>query len=308
MKFVPHSVTRAVATQMLHANKNAPNLLFVAGVAGVVGSTVLACRATLKLEEELTEVSDNLADVRLRAEPTNTLDYSDNLKKDITKVYLFGAAGVAKLYAPAFLLGSASIFCLTKSHNILQDRNLALTAAYTAVDQAFKRYRENVVEDYGPDIDRRMRYETEEYIYTDEHGEEMCEIRINVDAEPSMYAQLFDQMSPYWGEEPEYNLAWLHHKQVWFNHLLTMRGYVFLNEVYEDLGILRTEAGDVVGWFLGNGDSFIDFGIFTAGGSASFVNGREASILLDFNVDGSIYHLLDQIDHTKKKGFTPWQR
>lgn len=306
MKLVPHSVTRAVATQMLHANKNSPKLLFVAGVTGVVGSTVLACRATLKLEETFKVVEQDMADVDARISDYDFM-IDPQKKKEVATTYLHSVGKVAMLYGPAVVLGTASIFCLTKSHSILQERNLALTAAYTAVDQAFKRYRENVVEDYGPGIDRQMRYETEEYIYTDERGDETCEIRINVDAEPSMYARLFDQMSPHWAEESEYNLAWLHHKQDWFNYLLNMRGYVFLNEVYEDLGILRTEAGDVVGWFLGNGDSFIDFGL-TAGGNASFINGREAAILLDFNVDGSIYHLLDQIDHSKKKGFTPWQR
>ncbi len=87
-----------------------------------------------------------------------------------------------------------------------------------------------------------------------------------------------------------------------------MRGYIFLNEIYEDLGFESTETGNVVGWLLGNGDSHVDFGIFRGDQTIDFVNGREATILLDFNVDGSILSLIDQIDQSKKRGFTPWQR
>jgi len=304
MKLIPHCITRAASTQILRANKNAPSFLFVAGLAGVIGSTVLACRATLELEETLSDIQTDL----FVARDDNAIHTGEGTKETVARVYLHGAAKVGLLYGPALVVGTASVICLTKSHNILQERNLAVTAAYTAMDQAFKRYRNNVVFEYDEDVDRRMRYDTEEYVTTDEMGKEMCAIRINVDAEPSLYAKLFDQFSPYWAEEAEYNYAWLRHQQDWFNSLLDMRGYVFLNEVYETLGMVRTEAGDVVGWFLGNGDSYIDFGIFNAKRSASFVNGREAAVLLDFNVDGSIYHLLDQIAHTKKKGFTPWQR
>jgi hypothetical protein len=60
------------------------------------------------------------------------------------------------------------------------------------------------------------------------------------------------------------------------------------------LGIDRSKAGSVVGWVItkeGTGDNFIDFGVFDGDNprARDFVNGREGSILLDFNVDGVIY-------------------
>ncbi len=58
------------------------------------------------------------------------------------------------------------------------------------------------------------------------------------------------------------------------------------------LGVERSGAGAVVGWVVSKtGDNFVDFGIFNGDNSEAraFVNGREGSILLDFNVDGVIY-------------------
>jgi hypothetical protein len=51
MKLIPIAVTRTVSRQLLMTQKNAPTLLFGAGVVGMVGSTVLACRATLKMQD-----------------------------------------------------------------------------------------------------------------------------------------------------------------------------------------------------------------------------------------------------------------
>jgi Family of unknown function (DUF6353) len=311
MQLIPPAVTRKVAMTALRANKNSPTLLFGAGLFGVLGSTVMACSATLKLEETLEEISDGLRDANLRYETRDRRgdSYSTSDRhKAVAVIYLGGVGQLVQLYGPAALVGMASVACLTKSHNILQERNLGLTAAYAAVDQAFKKYRENVVTSAGEESDRFLRYETEEIITLDEKGQESCVIRFDASQDPSMYAKIFDQMNPNWAEEAEYNYAWLRNKQEWFNHLLTMRGYLFLNEVYEGLGILPTETGNVVGWLLGNGDSYVDFGIFSGQGSVDFVNGREAAILLDFNVDGSILGLIDQIDAGKKRGFTPWQR
>jgi hypothetical protein len=66
----------------------------------------------------------------------------------------------------------------------------------------------------------------------------------------------------------------------------------FENEVLDNLGIERCPAGAVTGWIKDEGDSYIDFGIFTDENSErviDFMVGREKSIWLDFNVDGTIY-------------------
>lgn len=290
MKLVPHAISRAVAKRGLLAQKNAPEVLFVAGVVGSVGSTVLACRATLKLSETLQVAQNDLALARSIEDP----EYSDgDRKKDITIIYTRSVGKVGRLYAPSVLLGAASIACLTKSHNILQERNLALTAAYAAVDKAFGAYRERVIEEYGEEKDRELRFPTEEIEVYDEESGKTETVKVLSDShEHSMYARFFDQLSPSWSRDAEINLVFLRCQQNWANDILKVRGHLFLNEVYDSLGIPRTKAGQAVGWVLkGNGDSYVDFGLWDGDNQKvrDFVNGREGSILLDFNVDGIIW-------------------
>ena len=114
----------------------------------------------------------------------------------------------------------------------------------------------------------------------------------------SEYARFFDDGNTGWDENPEFSLQFLIRQQNWANELLNHRGYVFLNEVYDMLGIPRTKAGQIVGWVKNNkddnADHYIDFGIFNVNRpkSRDFVNGYENVILLDFNVDGPILDLI----------------
>lgn len=293
MKYIPNAISKAVAHQVLLGRKNSPTILFGAGVIGAIGSTVLACRATLQIESILHETQTDLSIVRDVVHP----EYSESdRRKDITIIYARSVGKLGRLYAPSMILGVASIGCLTKSHNILQERNLALTAAYAAVDQAFKEYRAQVVKKYGEDEDRELRYNTEEVeVYDEKLGNTVKSTRIAPN-EPSMYARFFDQFSTCWSKEPEYNLLFLRCQQTYANDMLKTRGHVFLNEVYDDLGLDRTKPGSVVGWILDeDSDNYIDFGIFDPNkeGSRDFVNGREGSILLDFNVDGVIFDKIE---------------
>ena len=304
MNLVPKAVSREIARRGLLASKNAPKTLFVAGVAGSIGSTVLACRATLKLSDVLLETQQDLQVAR----SIEDARYDEKTRqKDVTIIYARSVGKIGRLYAPSVLLGAASIAALTKSHNMLQDRNLALTAAYAAVDRAFQEYRGRVIDEYGEEKDREFRFPTETIDVYDEESGKTEQVSVMSDAaEHSMYARFFDQLSPSWSKEPEYNLVFLRCQQNWANDMLKVRGHLFLNEVYDSLGIPRTRAGAVVGWVLkGNGDGHIDFGFWDPKNDRArdFVNGREGSILLDFNVDGVIW---DKIDDDGER--LQWQR
>jgi hypothetical protein len=292
MNLIPAAIARGVARSGLLTQKNSPAILFGVGVVGMVGSTVLACRATLKVDEVLEETRENLEKIKTYDNPEK---YSEmDRKKDVTTAYTKVVFNVAKLYGPAILLGGASIFCLTKSHTILSARNAALTAAYAAVDEAFKKYRGRVVDKYGVEEDQRFRHDSEPVEILNEKGNITHSTRVSGD--PTMYARFFDQLSTEWSRDPEYNLVYLKHQQSYFNHMLRARGHVFLNEVYDALGIERSKEGNVVGWVFGGGDdsdNHVDFGLYEDNPKArDFINGREGSILLDFNVDGTI---LDKI-------------
>ena len=291
MKFASEAVTKAIARQGLILEKNSPSFLFGAGIAGMVGSTVLACRATLKLEDVMTKAENDLSTAR----SLEHREYSDrDRQKDVSIIYIKSTVSVAKLYAPSAGLAVVSVAALAQSHNILNRRNAALAAAYAALEKGFAEYRERVVEKYGEEEDRHFRYGTRE-VEIEENGKKKTVTRVS-DQTPSIYARFFDPLSTSWGKDAEYNLMFLRCQQNYANDLLIARGHVFLNEVYDMIGVPRSKAGSVVGWIL-IGDvkeNFIDFGIWDDDNNArDFVNGREGSILLDFNVDGVIYDKID---------------
>lgn len=301
MNLVPVAITKAIGRNQLLLQKNAPQLLFGAGIVGVIGSTVLACRATLKMSEVLFEAQQNIEVAKNLDHP----EYSEaDRAQDIRIVRVRAAGNIIRLYGPAVIVGGISIAALTKSHHILTSRNAGLAAAYTALEKGFNEYRSRVVAKYGEEEDRNFRYGTREITGEGKKGEKV--VRVGP-GDPSIYARFFDPSSPSWNPEPEYNRVFLQCQQNYMNDLLQARGHVFLNEVYDALGIPRSKAGAVVGWILGGGDDHIDFGIFTDTKNTrirDFVNGFEGSILLDFNVDGLIY---DNIEFEDDGGL-PWLR
>jgi Family of unknown function (DUF6353) len=296
MKFVPEVIGRQIARNSLQLQKASPEVLFGVGIIGLVGSTVLACRATLKVDTVMEEAKDKL-DLAKNLEHE---DYSEkDRSRDISLIYFQSGVKVVKLYAPAVIIGVASIYALRTSHNILTRRNLALTAAYSALDKGFNQYRARVIEKYGEDEDRNFRYGSEVVEIVDPETNKKKKVtRVGSD-DPSIYARFFDPTSSSWSKEPEYNMIFLQCQQNYANDMLHSRGHVFLNEVYDMLGVPRSQAGAVVGWLLskhGETDNFINFGVFDGREQVArdFVNGREGAILLDFNVDGVIFDKLDE--------------
>lgn len=319
MKFVPHAISRTIAKQALLARKNSPEILFGAGVVSMVGSTVLACRATLKLEEVLEEIEkDKSLAHRVKTavdegEVREGVTYTDEeVKRDTAIILVRGGFQIVKLYAPSIILGGVGVLCLTKSHQLLKERNAALVAAYVAVEKAFKVYRERVVERYGEDIDRELRYGAEEVTIIDEETGKMKSVVRAEPGEPSGYARWFDEECRTWtppSKGPQYNWIWLRTQQNWANDMLMSRGHLFLNEVYSQIGLPHTSAGSVVGWVHDRnnerGDNYVDFGCWDQqyGEPIEFFNGREGAILLDFNVDGEIWNLIDQRNTQKAEEF-----
>lgn len=295
MKFVPESVGRMIAHNTLLVQKNSPQLLFGVGIVGMVGSTVLACRATLKMDEVMDEAQKKLA----LAKTLEHDEYSEkDRSRDISLIYFQTGVKTVKMYGPAIIVGGLSIAALTKSHTILSKRNAALTAAYAALEKGFNEYRARVIEKYGEEQDRNFRYGTQQVEVVDPDTNRKKIVTRVGPGDPSIYARFFDYTSSSWSKEPEYNLIFLKCQQNYANDLLRSRGHVFLNEVYDMLGIPRSKAGAVVGWLLsrhGDTDNFINFGVFDGrtDQARDFVNGTEGAILLDFNVDGVIYDKID---------------
>lgn len=309
------NLNRSLNRTGLKIKKYSPEILVVTGIIGTVAGAVMACKATTKVSDIIDDTKEQLDTIHKVGEAgemktsEGVVPYTEeDVKKDTTIVYAQTAVKFAKLYGPAIAVGTLSIASILAGHNILRKRSIALAAAYTAVETSFKEYRNRVVERFGAELDKELKYnikskEIEETV-VDENGKEKTvkkTIEV-VDSEQlskcSPYAKFFDETSLGWERDADYNLMFLRRQQDYANEKLKSRGHLFLNEVYDMLGIARTKAGNVVGWVYDeknpNGDNFVDFGIYDLYDDYKrrFVNGYEKSILLDFNVDGDILDLI----------------
>lgn len=290
MKFVPKKVTRTVGRQILKTKKNSPHIFFIGGIVGVVGGTVLACRATLQAGDVLDEVNHDIDQVKQMGE--NRVESDDDYDesqyyRDLGYVYAKGAVKLGRLYALPAAVMVVSVGSLTGSHVQLVRRNTALTAALTSISAAYEKYRDRVREELGEEKELDIYYDARREAV--EHTDGAKEVVKIANGAHSEYARVFDEFNANWKRDAEYNRIFLTAQQNYLNQRLEARGHVFLNEVYDCLGMDHSTPGAVVGWVWdGDGDNYIDFGIYEAH-NEDFVAGREQSIWLDFNVDGVIY-------------------
>ena len=307
MKNLKEKMVKVYNKSEMKVRKYSPEILAGVGVVGVIASTVMACKATTKLNDILAESKEQLEQIKTVAvDPAYADKYTeDDAKKDTTITYVQTGVKVAKIYAPSVILCASSLGCLLASNNILKKRNAALSAAYMTVDKSFKEYRRRVAERFGDEVEKEIRYniKAKEIVTVDEEGNEVKEtVKVMEGADNpttySDYARFFDESCPAWQNDPEYNLTFLKAQQQYANDLLKAQGRLFLNDVYKMLGIDITKAGQVVGWIYDPdcpvGDNFVDFGIYDMSKERvrAFVNGYEPNILLDFNVDGNIWDLM----------------
>ena len=303
------NLTRTLNRTGLKIKKHSPEILLAAGTVGVVVSGIMACKATLKVNEILDESKQQIDTIHsVAADPNMAEKYTaEDGKKDLAIVYTQTAVKMIKLYGPSVGLGVVSLGCMIGSNRILSKRNVALAAAYTAVDKSFKEYRSRVVERFGKQLDKELRYNIKakevEEVSKDENGHEVVkkEVVDVIDDDPNTYSPysiVFDDGNEGWDPDPERTKFFLIQQQNWANERLKAKGHLFLNEVYDMLGARRTKAGAQVGWVYDEnnvvGDNYVDFGIFDTRRSKArdFVNGYEKVIVLDFNVDGCILDLI----------------
>ena len=307
---IMNKVTHMTKKAGLKVRKHSPEILVISGVVGVVTSAVLACKATTKLDSIMSESKEQVEKIHGYVEENGyTEEYTEqDSKKDLAIVYTQSAFKVGKLYAPSVILGAASIAAILGGHNILRKRNIALATAYTALNTSFKDYRNRVIERFGKELDKELRFNIKSKEFdeksVDEKGKEKIQkktVQVTDASEIegySPYAKFYDDGCIGWEKDPELNLMFLRRQQDAATERLKSQGYLFLNDVYDMVGIPRTKAGQVVGWIYDEkhpvGDNFVDFGIYDVKKEVNrnFVNGYERTIILDFNVDGPILDMI----------------
>jgi hypothetical protein len=299
LKTLGAKITGKFAKQTLTVKEHSPVLLAGVGIAGVVATAVLASRATLKAAAILQEAEENLQNV----------DQDDNsaveVEKKVFSTQLKTAIEIAKIYAPAAIVGAATVLSFMGSVKILRARNAAISAAFAATNTAFNNYRDRVIEDQGEGKDREYLYGGTQMEIVEEgpNGPETKTVTaVDVDdikdgKVGSPYAKVFDETNDNFSRIPGRNADFIQGQMLWANDLLNSKGIVFLNDVYELLGFERTEAGQRVGWVKGSqdGDSYITFGLWESGvfqGKDWLLRHDHQAVVLDFNVDGEVAQLL----------------
>lgn len=293
------SVNGVASKAVMKLKKHSPEILVVAGIAGTVVSAVLACKATTKVAEILDETKGTLDTIHegMETGAINGQEYTtEDGKKDTVVVYAQTGVKLAKLYGPAIILGTLSITSILASNNILRKRNVALGAAYAAIDKSFKEYRGRVIERFGEQVDTELKYgikakKFEEIEVDPETGKEKKVKKTVMVADPNLqsdYAVYFDSKSRNYETNPDYNRMFLKAQQAFANDKLQTRGHLFLNEVLDDLDLPRTPAGQIVGWTKDGPDGYVNFRIVEV--EHEIEDGRhEPALLLDFNVEGNIW-------------------
>ena len=320
MKFhIPDTVTRGAHRAVLTLKKHSPTILALGGAIGFGVTIVEACKATTKLNPILEETKRNIDAVHTAVETgtahamdpetqeITTVEYTpEDGKKDLTVYYAKGGMKIVKLYAPTVAIGALSLGCLLGSNYILRTRNLALAAAYKAVDTGFKEYRGRVIERFGEALDRELKYGVKAVEVVEETVDpatgDVTTVTKTVEVyDPnnrSPYTFVFDETCRGWERDAQLNKTILLQTQNHWNDRLKTKGHVFLNEVLDSLGIPRCKMGWIVGWWYDEkdpiGDNFVDFGLFDIQdeNKRQFMNGYEKSVWLDFNCDGNILELL----------------
>lgn len=300
-----NTLSRTAHKVVFKAKKHAPALMIVGGVVTLIGSAVGACVATRKLDGVLEETKKDIGAIHEQAEAAKeqpNVNYpAKQMKKDLTKAYFHCAGQVAKLYAVPVAFGALGTTSILSGANLFHKRNVALAAAYTSANELLDRYSKGVIERFGEDMDKELRYGVkaknviETVVKEDGTEETKAEIVEEFNVLESDTDKFFDEFNPNFDKHSAAeNLKFLALQQSIANERLRRKGYLFLNDVYAMIGIQPTAAGQAIGWIYDKenpvGDNIVDFGLGNPNDASvrRFVNGHEKAVLLHFNHDGNI--------------------
>lgn len=285
MKYVPKSISRAVGTTVRKTQFKSPTILFAAGLVGVVGATILACKATLEVEGVLVDHEKEILNVN-RSE--NRSAFSENLaEQERRHITLHTAGRLCKLYAPSVIVMGVSVVCLTKSHRMMADRNAQLAAAYVSLQKFLENYRGRVREKVGADQEQDIYYSSTPVELVEDTKNGPKKVFGSAPGQRSPYSGLFDEQNTNWQENETFNRHFLNIQEHNLTDKLRAQGSLMLNEVYDRLDMPRTPTGAVCGWVVGHPDSddFVEFKVLP-------LHDFHGTLMVDFNVAGDVHHML----------------
>ena len=260
--------------------------MFAGACVSNVAAFIFAIKATRQVQPVLDDFKENLAHLH-----DQVMDEATE-RKAITKLYAKTAAKLTKLYSPSIVLAALSFVMAYGCKDILGRRNAKLAAAYASLASAYNASMAEVERRYGI-AEKQDIKAPRDAVIDEENGEVLDEGKPE---EIGDYGRLFAHGYSYaWQPDGSVNLTFLKAQQAYANQILTSRGYLFLHEVYEMLGVRDSDAAHMVGWIWSDkpgheGDNYVSFGIDNLQNPRvnAFLNGETDEIWLDFNCQGLI--------------------
>ena len=205
-------------------SEKSPEILIGFGLAGMLTSTVLACKATPKA--------------------LDILEQEDRELSKVDKVKL-----TWKCYAPAAVGYCVSAACIIGANSVNAKRNAVLAGAYKLSETALLEYRDKVVDILGEEKEKEIR----DSIAKDRVERDFSSEVIVVGKGDTL---CYDMIS---GRYFKSDIDKINKAVNEINYRLTHENIISLNEFYMELGLKPTEMGYDQGWNIDDGLVDISF-------------------------------------------------
>lgn len=294
------SITTAFYTGVARISKHAPTILSVTASAGVIATGYLAWKAGTRFED----VEGRDWDRRKECLKNADIIPDEDVPKIERKNRILFILDTVRTVAPAAIVGAATITMIYFSNSISKKRLAAMGAAYATLQTAFDGYKRTIVEALGKEsVEKILKPKlpnvgksAEEILSSDNKSDaaNVSDAVVNSLKALSPYARIIaEESSTCWDPNEDYTSQNIAAVQLWANRRLERKGHLFLNEVFDQLGLSRTREGAVVGWLKnGEGDNYVSFGDFDASiyrvPSDNYTR-VDSNFIVDFNVDGVIW-------------------
>ena len=212
--------------------KYSPGILTGIGIAGMIGATFMAVKATPKALY-LIETKKEEAEV-----------------EELTSVETIKTCW--KCYIPAALTTVVSAACLIGASTVSAKRNAALATAYSISEAALREYQEKVVEVVGEKKEKAVR-------------DAVAKNQIDRDPVTKSEVVIIDSNSntlcyePLSGRYFKSTIDKIKKAEIKLDRQMIQEMYVSLNDFYWEIGLDGTDLGDKMGWNLSKGYMDLSF-------------------------------------------------
>lgn len=243
----------------MNVKKYSPQILTVLGIVGMIGTVIMAIKATPKAEELI-----DAAEERLREETKN--DEAVLGKKETAKC-------LVKAYWSAAAMGVISTVCFVASNYVSGKRETVMATALGVSEAALHRFQEATLETVSKD--------TMDAIHAKVADKKLKETPIKESTEVIVASKgetlCFDGYS---GRYFKSDLETIRRIVNDMNEQMLSGEFISLNDLYFNLGLPEVKLGDDLGWHTFTGGEQIDVKY-----SARIAENGEPCIVLDYTVE-----------------------